>query len=262
MADSPPDATRRSLTDSDFTHHPEHDTEPTEFTTGLPAVDDNLGGGLPAGTAVALSYPTASAGERLAYAQAVHPTHPTVYATTGHDTALLEGDLAAEHDRYHPDHSAGSNGSGDHAVDVVSLTNLENADAPSDANKRYAGLLEHPASCLPHWTGGSIVVDSITDYPASDLRRHLGTFTQFLRETNSIAYLIVHTNADTRTDRRRITTDVADAVFDYQRSDTDQGNDTLRIPKLRHPPKNAPELPITIDLNVGNTVSVSTGKSH
>jgi hypothetical protein len=122
--------------------------------------------------------------------------------------------------------------------------------------------LEHPASCLPHWTGGSIVVDSITDYPASDLRRHLSTFTQFLRETNTIAYLIVHTNADTPTDRRRITTDIADAVLNYQPATTAHGNDTLQVPKLRHPPANAPELPLSLELTVDDTVSVSTEKSH
>ena len=53
----------------------------------------------------------------------------------------------------------------------------------------------HPWSCLPAFTGGSIVVDSITDYRPTDLRRHLPTFTAFLRETNTIAYLLLHPTA-------------------------------------------------------------------
>ena len=216
--------------------------DPDVFTTGLPAVDTELNGGLPAGAAVALTYPPASPGERLAYAQAVTPEHPTVYATTGHDTALIEGDLAAEHARYHPE--------ADQRVDVAALTTPE-------ADDGYTGLLEHPRACLPEFTGGSIVIDSITDYPPTDLQRHLPTLTEFLRETNSIAYLLLHPGV--RPDRHRTTTDIADVVLEYEPA---TGGDTLHIPKFRHPPVNAPELPVTIDLTVGETVAVSTGKSH
>jgi pyocin large subunit-like protein len=45
----------------------------------------------------------------------------------------------------------------------------------------------------------------------------------------------VHDNAETRADRRRLTTDVADVVHTYHPSDTDQANDALRIPKLQSP---------------------------
>jgi hypothetical protein len=117
---------------------------PDVFTTGLPAVDDKLGGGLPAGTAVALTYPTASAGERLAYAQAVTPAHPTVYATTGHDTALIEGDLAAEHDRPHPDHPAA--GHPDDSVDVVSLTTPDHNDDTATPDRRQNRRLPRAVS--------------------------------------------------------------------------------------------------------------------
>jgi hypothetical protein len=51
-------------------------------------------------------------------------------------------------------------------------------------------------------------------------------------------------------------------VFEYEPAASGQGNDTLPIPKLRHPPANAPELPVTIDLTVGETVAASTGKGH
>jgi len=242
MADATPDAAKRPLTNISTPG-----TDPDVFTTGLPAVDTRLNGGLPAGTAVALTYPPASPGERLAYAHAVTPEHPTVYATTGHDTALIEGDLAAEHARYHPDHpQAGP------PVDVAALTTPEAGD--------YTGLLEHPRACLPEFTGGSIVIDSITDYPPTDLQRHLPTLTEFLRETNSIAYLLLHPPG-ARPDRHRTTTDIADVVLEYEPA-TSGGSDALHIPKFRHPPANAPELPVTIDLTVAGTVTVSTGKSH
>jgi hypothetical protein len=96
-------------------------------------------------------------------------------------------------------------------------------------------VVRNPSGVCPEFTGSSIVVDSITDYPASDLRRHLSTFARFLRESNRVAYLIVHDNAETRADRRRLTMDVADVVHTYHPSDTDQANDALRIPKLHSP---------------------------
>ena len=34
------------------------------------------------------------------------------------------------------------------------------------------------------------------------------------------------------------------------------------VPKLRHPPANAPEFPITIEPDVADTVSETTGKRH
>jgi hypothetical protein len=58
------------------------------------------------------------------------------------------------------------------------------------------------------------------------------------------------------------TTDIANLVLEYELPARGQGNDTRYLPKLQHPPSNAPELPITISLTVGETVSVSSRKSH
>ena len=92
-------------------------------------------------------------GERLAYAQAFTPEHPTVYATTGHDTALIEGDLAAEHARYHPDHPQAAHPS------------TSPHSPPPRRVMGTPGSSSTPRACLPEFTGGSIVSDSITDYP-------------------------------------------------------------------------------------------------
>ena len=58
-----------------------------------------------------------------------------------------------------------------------------------------AGRSVAPPGVVSARVTGSIVADSITDYPPTDLRRHLTTFALFLRETNTIAYPLVHPTA-------------------------------------------------------------------
>ena len=138
-----------------------------------------------------------------------------MFASTGHDTWLLVGDFDAERGRYYPDQPSAVHSDD---FDVVSLTNPDrNYDTANDDGGcgEYVGLLEHPSVVSPrfhrqeHRRRLDHRLPSQRPPPATQHER-------FLRETNSIACLVIHDNAETCADRRRITTDVADVGLTYQ----------------------------------------------
>lgn len=217
------------------------------FSTGITALDSALGGGIPARAGVVVKFPAASPGERLGYALATEPDHQTLYATTAPNTALLQGNLGWEQNQ--------RPGDGDLPAHPVSL-------APDGDDKNWSALLESPTDCLPMFSEASIVVDSLTDYPTDSLRDALANFLTFVRETNCIAYLLIHdSDLPEHQERARITADVADIVVEYQPAETTEGNDALHIPKLRHPLPHADSLPITLGLDIDRRMSGASGES-
>lgn len=65
------------------------------YPTGIPAVDDNLNGGLPPGSLAVLETPPASAGVLVAAAFASIGTRPTAYLTTDRHPDQIEADVRA-----------------------------------------------------------------------------------------------------------------------------------------------------------------------
>jgi KaiC/GvpD/RAD55 family RecA-like ATPase len=65
------------------------------YATGLPALDDRLGGGLPAGSVAVLEVPASSAGTLVPPAFASVTGRPTVYVTTDRHPDQIETDIAA-----------------------------------------------------------------------------------------------------------------------------------------------------------------------
>jgi len=228
------------------TPHQEQDQQ--QFSTGIEKFDEALGGGFLAGSAVVLQYPTASAGERLTYTFAIDDDHHTVYATPNDDLELLRSDLPAEQARH------------DDAADSLPATPVSLLD--DDSN--YTPLLEQPDSCLPDFAGGSVVLDTLTDYPADNgsLRDILATFMSWLRRTGSVAYLLIHdSDHPDHREQARIATDIVDAVIEYEAADTAASNDALHVSKLRHPPANANDLPITMELGIDQEISGTPGET-
>lgn len=98
---------------------------------------------------------------------------------------------------------------------------------------------------------GASFVDSITDYRPTDLRRHLTTFARFLRETNTIAYLLVHPTArpDAVADARgRFATVSTPPVRRFRvgvssllEQPAARHSDRQRPPDRRHPPCRRPD---------------------
>lgn len=245
MSDTTPTQTPRPLVDDDFTSLTDA-SDP--FSTGISALDTALGGGIPPGSGVMIQCPAASPAERIAYSIATEASHPTLYAATTHDTALLDGNL--EWEQRHSSEST---------HDPVFKT-APLLDAP-DAS-RYIPVLESPADCLPRFSQASIVVDSITEYPTSTdkLRGALSSFLSFTRKTSSIGCLLAHeAGVPDRQRRGRIAADTVDIVIEYQRASTKDGDDKLHIPKLRTPLDKANPLPITIELDVEQTVEGTAG---
>lgn len=245
MSDTTPTQTPRPLVDGDFTL--QTDTG-GPFSTGISALDAALGGGIPPGAGVVIRYPAASPAERIAYSIATEASHPTLYAATTHDTALLEGNL--EWEQHHVSEPAQGS-----AFTTAPLLSAQDGT-------RYTPLLESPADCLPHFSEASVIVDSITEYPTptDELRGALTSFLAFTRKTSSIGCLLVHkTNEPDRQRRGRITADTVDIVIEFDRAGTKKGTDALRIPKLRTPLNGANPLPITIELDVEQTVGGTAG---
>jgi len=244
MNDVTQDGSTSPLVDVQFTR----DTKGVDhFSTGIAALDSALGGGIPARAGVVVKFPAASPGERLGYALATEPSHRTLYATTAPDTALLEGNLGWEQNQ--------RPGDDDLPAHPVSL-------APDDDGENWSALLKSPTDCLPMFSEASVVVDSLTDYPTDALRDALANFLTFIRETNCVAYFLVHDSGlPEHQERARIAADVADIVVEYQPAKTTEGNDALHIPKLRHPPQRADSLPVTLELDIDRQVSGASGES-
>jgi hypothetical protein len=199
------------------------------LSTGVPGLDDALGGGVPAGDLVALVAPPTSGAERLLYAFGT--ANPTRYCSTLRPPSEVNGAIAA----------VGLDGQ----VDVRSV----DADA----------LLGDPADHLSGLDAGSVVVVD----PATELERagedryrsFLDDLKRHCRTTESVA--VLHCPRTTpRTLRRDLTLARADTTFVLHREvDPDGTRSHLDVGKFRH--GRPPAGPLALDLR--GTPSVTTG---
>lgn len=208
----------------------ERDTGTGErLSTGVPGLDDALGGGIPAGDMVALVAPPTSGAERLLYAFGT--ANPARYCSTLRPPPEVNGSMAAV--------------GFDAGVDVRSV----DADA----------LLGDPVDHLSGLDAGSVVIID----PATELERagedryraFLDDLKRHCRTTESVA--VLHCPRTTpRTLRRDLTLARADTTLVLHREVDSSGTRSyLDVGKFRH--GRAPAGPLPVDLR--GTPSVPSG---
>jgi hypothetical protein len=198
--------------------------------TGVPGLDEALGGGLPAGDLVALVAPPTSGAERLLYAFGTE--NPTRYLSTLRPPAEVRGAMAA--------------------VDLPD----DRVDARSvDAD----ALLDAPADHLSGLDAGSVVVvDPTTELERAGEDRYrsfLDDLKRHCRTTESVA--VCHCPRTTpRTLRRDLTLARADATLVLHREVDPGGTRSyLDVGKFRH--GRPPTEPVPLDL--GGRPAVADG---
>lgn len=196
-------------------------TDRDRLPTGVPGLDEALGGGLPAGDLVALVAPPTSGSERLLYA--LGTASPTRYLSTLRPPAEVHGAMATI-------------GADEARVDVRETTGDD--------------LLHSTADHLAELDAGSVVVVD----PATDLERagedryrsFLADLKRHLRTTESVG--VLHCLRTTpRTLRRDLTLMRADTTLTLRRDPDPDGTTTiLDVGKFRH--GRPPERPLALDL--------------
>lgn len=201
----------------------ERDAPPARerLSTGVPGLDEALGGGLPAGDLVALVAPHASGAERLLYALGTE--NPTRYCSTLRPVAEVRDAMAAV------DLS-------DDRADVRAV----DADALLDAPSDHLGGLD---------AGSVVVVDPATGLERAGEDRYrsfLDDLKRHCRTTESVA--VCHCPRTTpRTLRRDLTLARADATLVLHREVDPGGTRSyLDVGKFRH--GNPPTGPLPLDL--------------
>lgn len=179
------------------------------FRTGIGPLDRKLGGGIPAGSVVALSAQPASQSELLLYQLAGQGQ--TLYLTTQRRTASVRRAIESSEEASLADVHV-------HSVDPAN---------PGPEIADYADRFETPLA---------LVVDPMDAVEAGEMetvRSTLRTVQQRVAETESIA--VLHCLDGRRTDEARdVTTYMADLVFDLQTHvDDDTVENRLSVPKFR-----------------------------
>jgi KaiC/GvpD/RAD55 family RecA-like ATPase len=157
---------------------------PTMFSTGLPALDDRLGGGVPAGSLAALTAPPDSQSELLLYEAAA--ANPTRYLSTFRPVDEIREVMRA---------------------DVAESTPVERV--------RDDRLLEDPGAVFDDLDGDLLVIDTATELERAgreQYRRALDVLKRRLRATDSAA-LLHCLDIEPAPMRRGLTLGRADTVF-------------------------------------------------
>lgn len=130
------------------------------YATGLSALDDRLGGGLPAGSVAVLEVPASSAGTLVPPAFASVTERPTVYVTTDRHPDKIETDIAAAV-------ASDVDESPDQPTEHVAITEFAAPGSLSRPHGHRAGAAEPaPAAAGEHADDGITGGDTDTELPA------------------------------------------------------------------------------------------------
>lgn len=203
----------------------------TRFTTGIGPLDRRLGGGVPAGSVVALTAPPTSQSELLLYQLAAQQR--TLYLSARRTAPAIRDAIERSVPQYAQIHV--------HAVD---------RDAPVDDITDLVGQFD--ASSV-------VVIDPMDVIEASEpdrLREFCCTLRERLVEADSIAVLHCLSGRDVP-DGRDVTANMADVVFQLETErDGDSVENTLAVPKFR----GGPALGKALELELTEDVVVDTSR--
>lgn len=238
--------------------------------TGIDAIDETFGGGLPRGSLLALVAPPDSPGEYITHALATVPNRVTEYVTTARSVERLEADLH----RYDPV-SPGGTGSARNTVPTddparISITRIDahsmtEADTtPLDAIESSLDALREGVVATAGTTDESpqpiplLVVDAMSTVMAATERTEwqplLDRVETTITELGGIACFVLHGRGDEYSKPERQILHTVDCVFHYEMSEGST-DDTLRISKFRRPADEATNLPVVIPLVVGDSIA-------
>jgi KaiC/GvpD/RAD55 family RecA-like ATPase len=206
---------------------------------GIDSLDRTLGGGIPSGSVVALECPSGSTGEEIAYTFAGQSAHSTLYLSLLRRPDCIESDI----DRL-------GDSSSTHIV------YLGEQIGRADSGNWLLRLAEQHEP----WAGGAVVLDSYTDYELASRASTpaLARLCEVVREQNGILLIIVHSNIKRgKTTATRHVKQLADIVFEYSPPKPGGESDQLSIPKMRDRTNEQSELPITLELTIGETLGLS-----
>jgi len=219
-----------------------HNTGPNpvrgDVSMGMESLDRSFNGGLPPGSLVVLEFPAGSPGEEIAHGLAGADQHSTLYLSLNRPTPVVEADV---------ERAGGS-------------SNAKVVYMGDEHGQGQHGWLHEVLEFGEGWTESTIVVDTYTDY-ALEFGRASNAIAQLskqIRSSGGVMYLLVHPGTSTReAEIARRAKHLADIVFEYHRADDADQDDQLIVPKMRRRQEKPIKLPLHLDLEVEDQVSVS-----
>ncbi|GAA0508409.1 DNA repair protein RadA/Sms [Halorubrum aquaticum] len=200
--------------------------------TGIPVLDRELDGGLPAGSVVALKADPASQSEL--FLNTFAGVRETLYLTTVRSVEAVESGL-----------SASAVETGDPVVETV-----DGEDPIEDARERLPSIPDD----------GTVIVDPTEPLEDADPLRYRSLLTDLVArtdETDATAILHALKTGDERSRNRLVTEQVADVVFDLRTVVTGTAiENRLAVPKFR----GGAALEEPVKLKLTDTVSVDTSR--
>lgn len=228
---------------------PDHDQP--YLTTGLQTVDEKLGGGIPAGSLIALVVPWDSAGELVAYRQATTDID-TLYATTARPPSVVENDIIA------------TTTSTDTAETSLTVTSIDPQMFTPDSNR-----VQEIEAFFDEGSQPQLLLDTASDcireLSANQWRTIVSRLARATRDSGGVTTLLIHGSLETASPEVRSvlqeTAHRADGLFQYEHADSVTSGDRLTIRKLRRMSETASDLPITEILSVGRGLTVDREQS-
>jgi DNA repair protein RadA/Sms len=200
--------------------------------TGIPVLDRELDGGLPAGSVVALTADPASQSEL--FLNTFAGVRETLYLTTVRSAEAIESGL-----------SESSVETGDPVVEAV-----DGEDPIEDARERLSSVPDD----------GTLIVDSAEPLEDASLLRYRSLLSDLgdrVEETDATAVLHALETGGERSRNRVVTEQVADVVFDLRTVVTGTAiENRLAVPKFR----GGAALEEPVKLKLTDTVSVDTSR--
>jgi KaiC/GvpD/RAD55 family RecA-like ATPase len=227
-----------SVSDVDF-----NEERPDSFSTGLGGFDELLGGGLAPGTVAVVEYPPESSGDQLGYSFLRESGHKTLYMSSFRPVELVQESVTETDARM---------GETDVQGTIVEIDELKEA---TEGN-----ILKGLEQIAPGFQGATVVVDVYSDLAPNDpsWEESLLAFAQFIKDRGGCAYLMVHpTQAGPKKQIVERAKYVSDIVIAYDTAASAQGNDRLEVSKARNLLSGGDELPISIELEITQGLSVS-----
>lgn len=218
-------------------------------SSGLHELDEELGGGIPAGSIVVVTAPPESASELIGQTIAVE-NQPSRYVSTVLSESLLNRrfDELAEADETDASDS-----------DSVGVTRA--GFGAVDELESGARSLQESGQDV-----GALVVDSMTDLVAdvdrSEVRETLDGIREAISESDAVAVLVVETSGGEPVNQPgRLVLRAADVVMTYRAAEAAREEDTLTLRRVRTTTASVSELPATISLSIGATLEESPDNS-
>lgn len=245
---------------------------PDAYSTGLPKLDDSIGGGLPPGTLTVAAVPP-EAGGRLLGHNLVIENRPAQYLTTYRTPSRLECEFK----------SAATGGTED--------TNATNTDTPAvqitDLSPQVASDAEDSGSLVDDLTscvngqdedsesssseskstddGGVLILDSLSDIASEGgrpaVRRTLDFLLQ-LAEERGLAVLAFVDGDTPDHSGESLALRAADLLFTYEPAPRQSEDDLLVVRRVRQASGRVKDLPATLPISLSETLEQSPDQSY